>query len=57
MPYKWCRFRCARPIIKGTLLGQQSAFSPVPRLPLERFSWKFIPRNRSAYPTNDARFL
>jgi hypothetical protein len=42
--YKRYKIGRDRPIIKGTSLGEQRAYSAVYRLPLEGFSVEFIPR-------------
>jgi len=42
MGYKWYKFVANRPIIKSTLLEEQSVFSDVVLIPLNGISWKFI---------------
>jgi len=37
MRHKICRFGCDRSPIKGTLLGESSTYSPLPRLAMEGF--------------------
>jgi len=57
MRYTWCKLGRGRPIIKGTLPGEQCAFSAVSAvswLPLEWFFCKFIPRYLHAFATNIA---
>lgn len=57
MPYKLCRFGCDRSLIKGTLLGELSTYSALPRLAMERFFLKFISRNFRACCTNEVRLV
>jgi hypothetical protein len=41
--YKYWKFGCESSLMKGYLLEERCTFSVVSRLPLERFSWKFMP--------------
>jgi len=53
MSYERCKFGCEWPIVKDSLFEEQCDFA-VSRLPLEGFSWIFIPRNIHVSTTNSA---
>ena len=57
MRYKLCSFGSDRSLIKGTLLGELSTYSALPRLAMEGFFLKFISLNFRACCTNEVRLV
>lgn len=57
MRHNLCRFGCDRSLVKGTLLGQLTTYSALPRLATEGFFLKFISRNFRACCTNEVRLV